>query len=67
MGGKGSRKKKAFLYKQKGKQSHERIEAVGGVLEPILTSFKTLPLSPLKMQLFRVYSFNRISFNFKMV
>jgi hypothetical protein len=34
MGGKGSRKKKALLYKQKGKQSHERIEAVGGGIEP---------------------------------
>ena len=26
--------KKAFPYKQKGKQSHERIEAVGGGFEP---------------------------------
>jgi len=34
MGGKGSRKKKAFLLRQKGKQSHERIEAVGGGIEP---------------------------------
>jgi len=34
MGGKGSRKKKASLYKQKGKQSHERIVAVGGGIEP---------------------------------
>jgi hypothetical protein len=34
MGGKGSRNKKAFPYKQKGKQSHERIVAVGGGFEP---------------------------------
>ena len=33
MGGKGSRKKKAFPYKQKGKQSHERIEAVGAPIQ----------------------------------
>jgi len=26
--------KKAFPYKQKGKQSHERIVAVGGGIEP---------------------------------
>jgi len=26
--------KKAFLLRQKGKQSHERIEAVGGGIEP---------------------------------
>jgi hypothetical protein len=36
MGRKGSRKKKASLYKQKGKQSHERNNSCRGVLEPIL-------------------------------
>jgi len=30
MGGKGSRKKKASLYKQKGKQSHERKNSCRG-------------------------------------